>query len=64
MNEKEISPVEVHHLENTESRDVEHADEKGATIGVADSDARDYLDPTVVITEEESQQLKRKIHRK
>jgi len=44
------------HLSNPDS-DLNH-------ILVSDSDARNYVDPTIVISEEESKRLRRKIHKR
>ena len=57
---------DINHLEGSTTRDaeVEAFDLKGQEQHVQDSDAKNYVDPTIVITEEENTQLRRKIHRR
>ena len=56
----------VAHLENDPERVLSHTDYKALRARglVDDSDAAEYVDPTLVITEEENRRLRRKIHRR
>ncbi len=65
MADKDIKGQTVHHLETSYSEDIEQTDLKGRyNVHVSDSDARDYVDPTIVITEEENKKLRNKIHKR
>lgn len=53
---------EIGHVEDPERKD-DLAYSKTGNV-VADNDARDYVDPDLVISEEENKAMRRKIHRR
>jgi hypothetical protein len=53
---------ELHHVEDPERKDELNYKQTGNVV--ADNDARDYVDPNLVISEEENKAMRRKIHKR
>ena len=53
---------DIHHVEDPERKDELNYKITGNVV--ADNDARDYVDPNLVISEEENKAMRRKIHKR
>jgi hypothetical protein len=58
----DINKYEIGHMEDPERKD--EIDQIKTGNNVADNDARGYVDPSLVITEEENKAMRRRIHKR
>jgi hypothetical protein len=57
-----VNKYDIDHVEDPERKD--EIDQIKTGNNVADNDARGYVDPNLIITEEENKAMRRRIHKR